>query len=83
MVITHDERGPKLDTTRLAALPGVHVLTLPGGYGDFSHIDRYFAAVDWLDEHEIEFDWMENLTGQDYPLRPIAEIERGVVLYQG
>jgi hypothetical protein len=76
VVITHDERGPKLDIRRLAALPGVHVLTLPGGYGDFSHIDRYFATVDWLDEHGIEFDWMENLTGQDYPLRPIAEIER-------
>ena len=76
VVITHDQNGPKLDTTRLAALPGVHVLLVPAGYGDFSHVDRYFAAVDWLDEHGIEFDWMENLTGQDYPLRPIAEIER-------
>ena len=46
-----------------------------GGYGDFSHLDRYLAAVDWLDENGIEYDWLENLTGQDYPLRPIAEIE--------
>jgi len=75
VIITHDERGPALDSVRLESLPGVYVLTGPGGYGTFSHIDRYFTAVDWLDEHGIEFDWLENLSGQDYPLRPIAEIE--------
>jgi hypothetical protein len=75
VIITHDERGPALDTMRLESLPGVYVFTGPGGYGTFSHIDRYFAAVDWLDEHGVEFDWLENLTGQDYPLRPIGEIE--------
>ncbi len=75
VIITHDERGPALDTMRLESMPGVYVLTGPGGYGDFSHVDRYFTAVDWLDEHGVEFDWLENLTGQDYPLRPISEIE--------
>jgi hypothetical protein len=57
-------------------MPGVHVFTEAGGYGDFSHLDRYFAAVDWLDAHGVEYDWLENISGQDYPLRPIAEIER-------
>ena len=76
VLISHDAAGPPLDIPRLEALPGVHVLTGPGGYGDFSHLDRYFAAVDWLDARGIEFDWLENLTGQDYPLRPIADIER-------
>ena len=75
VIITHDERGPALDTIRLESLPGVYVLTGPGGYGTFSHIDRYFAAVDWLDERGVAFDWLENLSGQDHPLRPIAEIE--------
>jgi hypothetical protein len=46
-----------------------------GGYGDFSHLDRYLAAVDWLDANGVDYDWLENLTGQDYPLRPIPEIE--------
>jgi hypothetical protein len=54
----------------------VHVLTEPGGYGDFSHLDRYFAAIDWLDERGVGYDWLENISGQDYPLRPVAEIER-------
>ena len=76
VIITHDERGPALDTAHLESFPGVHVLITPGGYADFSHVDRYFTAVDWLEENGIEFDWMENLTGQDFPLRPITEIEQ-------
>ena len=65
-----------LDPSLFRSLPDVHVLNGPGGYGDFSHLDRYFAAVDWLDAQGIAFDWLQNMTGQDYPLRPIAEIER-------
>jgi hypothetical protein len=76
VLISHDPAGQPLDLRRLEALPGVHVLTGPGGYGDFSHLDSYFAAVDWLEAHGVRYDWLENLTGQDYPLRPIADIER-------
>lgn len=75
VLISHDSSGPPLDVPRLEAISGVHVLIASCKYGDFTHLDRYFAAVDWLDEHMVEFDWLENLTGQDYPLRPIAEIE--------
>jgi hypothetical protein len=76
VLISHDASRPPLDVARLEAMPGVHVLVEPGGYGDFSHLDRYFAAVDWLDAHGVAYDWLENISGQDYPLRPIAEIER-------
>jgi O-antigen/teichoic acid export membrane protein len=78
VLISHDAAAPALDIGPLAALPGVHVFSQPGGYGDFSHLDRYFAAVDWLDAQRIGFDWMVNLSGQDYPLRPVAEIERAL-----
>jgi hypothetical protein len=78
VLISHDASRPPLDIPRLETMPGVHVLTEPGGYGDFSHLDRYFAAVDWLDAHEVEYDWLENMSGQDYPLRPIAEIEQAL-----
>jgi hypothetical protein len=67
--------GPALDGPGLRALGNVHVLYHEGGYGDFSHVDRYIAAVDWLDANGVDYDWLENLTGSDYPLRPIAEIE--------
>jgi O-antigen/teichoic acid export membrane protein len=75
VLISHDAAAPPLDSRALGALPGVHVLTEPGGYGDFSHLDRYLAAVDWLDAQGVAYDWLENITGQDYPLRPIAAIE--------
>jgi hypothetical protein len=76
VLISHDASRPPLDAARLEAMPGVHVFTEPGGYGDLSHLDRYFAAVDWLAATGVEYDWLENISGQDYPLRPIAEIER-------
>jgi hypothetical protein len=75
VLISHDASRPPLDTETLTALPGVHVFNEKGGYGDFSHLDRYFAAIDWLDAHGIDYDWLENITGQDYPLVPIPEIE--------
>lgn len=75
VLVSHDVNGAPLDIPRLERMPGVHVLMASCKYGDFTHLDRYFAAVDWLDEHMVEFDWLENITGQDYPLRPIAEIE--------
>jgi hypothetical protein len=75
VLISHDAAGPALGIARLQALGDVHVMLDQGGYGDFSHVDRYLAAVDWLDANGVEYDWLENLTGQDYPLRPIAEIE--------
>jgi hypothetical protein len=75
VLISHDAAGTPLDVPALRALGNVHVLLGRGGYGDFTHLDRYFAAVDWLDANDIDYDWLENLTGQDYPLRPLAEIE--------
>lgn len=78
VLVSHDIDGPPLDVARLEALPGVHVFLEKGGYGDFTHIARYFAAIDWLDENGIEYDWLENFSGQDYPIRPLAEIERNI-----
>jgi hypothetical protein len=75
VLISHDVKGQPLDVPALRALGNVHVLYHRGNYGDFSHVDRYFAAVDWLADSGIGYDWLENLSGQDYPLRPIAEIE--------
>src|ERR1700761_3723167 len=75
VLIGHDAAGTPLDIPRLRALGNVHVMLQKGGYGDFSHVDRYFEALDWLDGHGVDYDWLENLTGQCYPVRPIAETE--------
>ena len=78
VLIDHDASVAPLDASMFQSLSDVHVINGPGGYGDFSHLDRYFRAVDWLDDHDVEFDWLQNLTGQDYPLRPIEDIEKAV-----
>jgi hypothetical protein len=75
VLISHDAAGPALNLPALQALGNVHVFLHRGGYGDFTHLERYFAAADWLDDNGVDYDWLENLSGQDYPLRPIAEIE--------
>jgi hypothetical protein len=83
ILIGHDAAARPLDVRALEALGNVHVLSQPGGYGDFSHVDRYLAAVDWLDERGISYDWLENLTGQCYPVRPVAEIEATLAATDG
>lgn len=76
ILIDHDASVAPLDPAIFGSLQDVHVFNGRGGYGDWSHLDRYFAAVDWLDDQGAEFDWFQNLTGQDYPLRPIGDIEK-------
>jgi hypothetical protein len=75
VIIGHDAAARPFDWPALEALGNVHVLLQQGGYGDFSHVDRYLEAVDWLDANGVSYEWLENLTGQCYPVRPIAEIE--------
>lgn len=72
--VSHDEAGDPLDPA-LGHLPGVHVQAARGGYGDFTHVRRYLEAVDWVVRSGHQVDWVVNLTGQDYPLRPVAEAE--------
>lgn len=77
--ISHDRAGAPLDLRELRALPGVAVQLHSGGYGDFTHVDRYLAAVDWLTGEGVTVDWLVNITGQDYPLRPLGDCERELV----
>ena len=76
VIIDHDVSGVPLDKSLFDGMADVHVTASPGGYGDFAHVDRILAAVNWLDDNGVQFDWLQNLTGQDYPLRPIADIEK-------
>jgi hypothetical protein len=74
--VSHDRNGASIDIAELQALPDVVVQLHDGGYGDFSHVDRYIAAVDWLNGSGVPVDWMVNISGQDYPLRPLSDAER-------
>ena len=52
------------------------VLGTRGGYGDFSHIERYLESIRWLRNQGLDFDWLINLSGQDYPLVHLETAER-------
>ena len=77
--ISHDRHGAALDVATLEAFSDTHVEFADGGYGDYSHVDRYFSGVDFLERHGIDVDWYVNLSGQDYPVtrpdRAEAELE--------
>jgi hypothetical protein len=74
--ISHDRRGPALDAVTLHSFGDVVIVPADGGYGDFSHVDRHMQVIEWLLETGTEADWLVNITGQDYPIRPIEAIER-------
>lgn len=44
--------------------------------GDFSLIQGYFDCVEYLINNNIDFDWLINLSGQDYPTQPLPKIEK-------
>ncbi|MBD2105047.1 beta-1,6-N-acetylglucosaminyltransferase [Leptolyngbya sp. FACHB-261] len=75
ILISHDF-SCGLDLKPLGQTLGIEVLNAKGGRGDFSTTQGYLDAVQWLLEHQIEFDWLINLSGQDYPTQPLPKIEK-------
>jgi Core-2/I-Branching enzyme len=47
----------------------------PARRGYFSLIQPYLDALDWLEEHRIDYDWIVYLSAQDYPTRPLQQFE--------
>ncbi len=74
IVVSH--RGTDLDRKRLDN-SGVFDRTLPspGGRGRFGVIDGLISAFRWLEKQPRSYDWVVVLSGQDYPIRPLAELE--------
>lgn len=77
ILLSHDFSSCDLDLKRLARFSRIEVLKRyrSARRGDDSVLQIYFDAVNWLYEHHCDFDWLVCLSGQDYPIRPIAEIE--------
>ncbi len=45
-------------------------------WGDFGHVRATLKGIRHLVDHRIDFRYAILLTGQDYPIKPVAEIER-------
>ena len=86
VVVDHSEYDSHLDGERLARLPGVRILDRrhPVEWGDFSLLDLTLGDVRWIMDN-CEFDWLVVLSGQDYPIRPLPDIEEflGSTPYDG
>lgn len=73
VVISHHYRAEPLPPSLFAGVPDIHVVAGNGGRGDFSILDGYLAALRWVRDNEIEFDWLTNLSGQDYPVSSLRK----------
>ena len=74
IIISHDFTNCDLDVVGLEKR-GVKILTGKGGRGDFLSVQSYLNAIKWLIDNKIKYDWLIYLSGQDYPIKPISEIE--------
>jgi len=76
ILVSHNFAYSNLDVASIENLPEVKVINGKGGRGDFSLMQGYLDALDWLFCHNIEFDWLTNITGQDYPTQPLPCSEK-------
>ncbi len=78
IVVHHDDRRCRIDDVGLEALrvcrvePPSHV-----AWGEASQLAMVLRCLSWLLEF-TDFDWVVLLSGQDYPIRPVPEIERSL-----
>lgn len=78
IVVHHDAAACALDWTPLAALPDTHLFlsSVPHVRASFAaQAQPYLDAIERLEREGLEYDWLVNLTAQDYPVKPVAEIE--------
>lgn len=78
ILIGHDFKNCYLDLAPLQHLSDIHLFRLirPGIRGDFSLIAPYLQAIDWLFTHNLDFEWLIYLSGQDYPTQPLTQVEK-------
>jgi hypothetical protein len=75
VLISHDFSSCILDIQRLEKIPGVYLFAMQGKRGDFSIVQGYLDAVRWLVRSGLAFDWVVNLSGQDYPTQALSKLE--------
>lgn len=78
ILVQHNFAANPLDEAPLAEMPGVHLLHPPRPQirANYScQVQPYLEAIDYLETAGIAYDWLVNLTAQDYPVKPVAAFE--------
>jgi hypothetical protein len=74
IIISHDGDLPPVEA--IAQEYGVQtVLRSEGGRGRFGLLGSYLSALKYISKNRIQYDWLMLLSGQDYPVRSLAEFE--------
>ena len=78
VVIHHDYSSSNLSSTAFKQMSSVHILEdyVPVVWGEFSQVEMELYCINWLMTHSVEFDWLIFLSGQDYPIQPLSQIEQ-------
>lgn len=76
VVIHHDYSKSFLDPRTFEGMPDVWIIDnyVAVKWGNFSMIRMKLHALEWILAH-LEFDWLVFLSGQDYPIQPLTQIE--------
>lgn len=76
--VYHDASRCPLDSALFVAVPGCELLFARGPVqrGDFSLVEAYLDAAARIRERGLSYGWLTLLSGQDYPIKPLAEYER-------
>lgn len=76
VLIHHDQNVSRLDPAAVTGFGNVDFLERdPVGWGTIRSIEMLLHAMRWSVE-KYDFDYMTYLSGQDYPVKPMARIER-------
>lgn len=73
VLVSHHHRAEPLPPSLFAGISDVGVIAGDGGRGDFSILDGYLAALRWARDSRIDYDWLTNLSGQDYPVSSLPK----------
>jgi hypothetical protein len=76
VLISHDFQATPFPESMFDGERNVHIIRGRGGRGDFSIVDGYLAALRWLRDNKIDYEWLTNLSGQDYPVSSLAEFSQ-------
>jgi core-2/I-Branching enzyme len=76
IVIHHDAKSPLPDLSRVTEAGGLYFVEprIDVIWGDYSFLDATLTSLRYT-QQTLNFSWISIISGQDYPLRPLAAIE--------
>lgn len=74
--VHNDKVHVDISPESIGAINNVHLLTNdePIGWGDYSVVEACQRSIEWMTDH-LEFDWVVMLSAQDYPIKPLHQLD--------